>query len=68
MTLINSLSPNLHLKLKSYGLNPLDWRVRRHGQNRCLLIHREDKQFTLIGRTRRVGEKMEWHSLRLLTL
>ena len=39
----------LRNNLKSFGLNPYEWKIHRHSKNMALLVHKNMKGFKLKG-------------------
>ncbi|MBX2988881.1 MAG: hypothetical protein KF802_13415 [Bdellovibrionaceae bacterium] len=54
----------LQSHLKKFGLNPTDWVLSAVSRQTYLITHREDRDFSFIGRTR--GRQVKsWSSLAL---
>lgn len=63
------LTDNLKIDLKSYGLNPEHWTALLQRNNRVILRHRKDREFTMVGTIRNdphLGE--QWRSLQVRTI
>lgn len=56
---------NLKLKLRQYGLNPEEWLLKVGGRGLFLVVHREDHDFSLVGRTKGRRGRRSWADLRL---
>ncbi|MBX3034438.1 MAG: hypothetical protein KF865_10990 [Bdellovibrionaceae bacterium] len=54
----------LQSHLKKFGLNPTDWILRAVSRQTYLITHRDDREFSFIGRTRGRQTK-HWESLAL---
>lgn len=59
---------NLNLSLKSFGLNPVDWNIRRIQGNRYLVCHKYDVGFEFQGQVEYRNFKPCWKFLRLSSI
>jgi hypothetical protein len=61
----------LLIQLKSYGLNPTDWRIDRAskiGTNEIVLVNRSDRQFQFVGNLGIKNGLLGWSNLSLVSL
>lgn len=65
---MNTLTESLKLDLKSYGLNPADWTAFLKRENRVILRHRKDREFTMTGFVRKDSRGEQWRSLELRSI
>jgi hypothetical protein len=59
---------NLIRDLESYGLNPFEWQITLSTSNQYWLVHREDPDFQLEGKTDTESANARWLSLRIISL
>lgn len=71
---VNIIEPTkyqmIRSRLKEYGLNPIDWRLRPSpsSTNRFLFLSKHDPEFVLEGEILRGSEPLRLASLRLLQI
>jgi hypothetical protein len=58
----------LRTTLRQFGLNPTDWRLKPHSEERLLLVHREDEDFQMMGFVEEGLSGYEWQELQVYSI
>lgn len=59
---------DLQSDLKSFGLNPIDWKILKEKSQVYRVQSKTDQTFAFIGDVGRKGRHMKWRKLALLSL
>jgi hypothetical protein len=56
---------NLYFDLKTYGLNPKDWTLKKISKKQFQILNNSDSNFVLLGRS---ANNKKWQNLTLIDL
>jgi hypothetical protein len=59
---------SLKNELKSYGLNPAEWNLRKLNKQRFKIVHIDDDNFYFVGKTKPKGPTQQWATVQLISI
>lgn len=59
---------SLRNDLKTYGLNPSEWTLRKLKKQKFKVVHVKDNTFYFVGKTQQRGPLQQWTTLQLISI
>lgn len=59
---------SLRNDLKTYGLNPSEWTLRKLKKRKFKVVHVTDNNFFFVGNTQQSGHFQKWTTLQLISI
>lgn len=59
---------SLQQELKSFGLNPSDWKILKEQAQTYRVQSKEDRSFIFKGKVKKQGSLLKWDKLELISL